>query len=41
MAELAEEKADHDELKRLASNIIAAQQREIDVMETYSAGAHG
>jgi uncharacterized protein (DUF305 family) len=41
MAELAEERADHDELKTLASEIIAAQQREIDVMEAYFQGAHG
>ena len=36
-----EERADHDELKTLASEIIAAQQREIDVMEAYLKGAHG
>jgi uncharacterized protein (DUF305 family) len=41
MAELAEERADHDELKTLASGITAAQQREIDVMEAYFQGAHG
>jgi uncharacterized protein (DUF305 family) len=41
MAELAEEKADHDELKTLAGGIIAAQQREIDIIEAYFMGAHG
>jgi uncharacterized protein (DUF305 family) len=41
MAELAEEKAGHDELKTLAGDIIAAQQREIDIMEAYFGGAHG
>lgn len=41
MAELAKEKADHDELKTLAGDIIAAQQREIDVIEAYFMGAHG
>jgi uncharacterized protein (DUF305 family) len=41
MAELAEEKADHDEVKTLARDIIAAQQREIDIIEAYFMGAHG
>ena len=41
MAELAKEKADHDELKTLAGEIIAAQQREIDIIEAYFMGAHG
>jgi uncharacterized protein (DUF305 family) len=41
MARLAEEKAGHDELETLAGNIIAAQQREIDVIEAYFEGAHG
>ena len=41
MAELAREKADHDELKELAGDIITAQQREIDIIEAYFQGAHG
>jgi uncharacterized protein (DUF305 family) len=41
MARLAEEKADHEELKTLAGDIIAAQQREIDTIETYLKGGHG
>ena len=41
MAELAEEKADHDELKTLAGDIITAQQREIDILQQYFKGAHG
>jgi uncharacterized protein (DUF305 family) len=41
MAELAREKADHDELKTLADEIIAAQQREIKTIEDYFMGAHG
>jgi uncharacterized protein (DUF305 family) len=41
MAELAREKADHDELEKLAGDIITAQQREIDIIEAYFMGAHG
>lgn len=41
MAELAKEKADHDELKTLAADIIVAQQREIEVIEAYFMGANG
>ena len=41
MARLAKEKAGHDEVKTLAGNIIAAQQREIDIMEAYFKGGHG
>jgi uncharacterized protein (DUF305 family) len=41
MAELAKEKAGHDELKTLASDIIVAQQREIDTIQAYFQGAHG
>jgi uncharacterized protein (DUF305 family) len=41
MARLAKEKAGHDEVKTLAGNIIAAQQREIDVMEASFKGGHG
>lgn len=40
MAELAEEKAGHDEIKTLASDIIAAQQRQVDIIEAYFMGAH-
>jgi uncharacterized protein (DUF305 family) len=41
MAELATEKAGHDELKTLAVDIVRAQQREIDIIEAYFMGAHG
>jgi uncharacterized protein (DUF305 family) len=41
MAELAKEKAGHDELKTLAGDIIASQQREIEIIEAYFMGAHG
>ena len=41
MADLAREKADHDELKELAGDIISAQQREIDIIQAYFQGAHG
>jgi uncharacterized protein (DUF305 family) len=41
MATLAKEKAGHEEIKTLADDITAAQQREIDVMEAYFQGGHG
>jgi uncharacterized protein (DUF305 family) len=41
MAELAEEKAGHAEIKKLAGEIIAVQQREIEILEAYFQGAHG
>jgi uncharacterized protein (DUF305 family) len=42
MAELALERADHEELKKLAQAIIDAQQREIEVMEPHAQGGdHG
>lgn len=42
MAELALERAQHDELKALARDVIAAQQREIEVMKPHAAsGDHG
>lgn len=41
IAELAKENAGHDELKTLAGEILAAQQREIDIIEAYFMGAHG
>jgi uncharacterized protein (DUF305 family) len=41
VAELAQENADHEELRTLAGEIIAAQQREIDIIKAYFMGAHG
>jgi uncharacterized protein (DUF305 family) len=41
IAELAKENAGHDELKTLAGEILAAQQREIDIIKAYFMGAHG
>jgi uncharacterized protein (DUF305 family) len=41
MVEPAKEKAGHDELKTLAAEIIAAQQREIDLIQAFFQGAHG
>ena len=41
MAELATEKADHDEIRQLADNIITAQQHEIDILEKHALGRHG
>jgi uncharacterized protein (DUF305 family) len=42
MAELALERAERDELKALAQDIIDAQQREIEVLEPHAAGGeHG
>jgi uncharacterized protein (DUF305 family) len=40
MAELAKERAEHDELKELADAIIEAQEREIDVMRPHASGEH-
>lgn len=40
MAELAQEKGQHDEVKELAEAIISAQQREIDVMRPHAEGEH-
>lgn len=40
MAQLGEERAGHEEIKELAGKIIAAQQREIDVMEKHAEGIH-
>jgi uncharacterized protein (DUF305 family) len=40
MARLAEEKAGHEEVKNLAGEIVAAQQREIDVMKEHAEGMH-
>jgi uncharacterized protein (DUF305 family) len=41
MAELAEERAEHDEIKELAEDIIAAQQREIETLGKHAGEAHG
>jgi uncharacterized protein (DUF305 family) len=41
MAELATQRAGHDEIKTLAADIIAAQQREIDTLEAFFEGGHG
>lgn len=43
MAKLAEDNAEHDELKGLAKEIISAQEREIDVMSPHASGTmdHG
>jgi len=40
MAELAQEKADHDEVMELADDIVAAQQREIEMMEKHAGEGH-
>lgn len=40
MASLGLDKAEHDELKDLAEDIVEAQNREIDVMEGHAAGGH-
>jgi uncharacterized protein (DUF305 family) len=36
-----QQRADHDELKELAGDIIAAQQRENEIIQSYFQGAHG
>jgi uncharacterized protein (DUF305 family) len=40
MAKIAEERAGHDEIKRLARAIVAAQEREIEVMKPHAEGEH-
>jgi uncharacterized protein (DUF305 family) len=40
MAEAADKRGQHPELKELAGGIIEAQQREIGIMEKYAAGEH-
>jgi uncharacterized protein (DUF305 family) len=40
MARLAEVDADHEELTSLADDIIAAQEREIDVMQAHAMEMH-
>lgn len=37
MAKLAEENAKHDEIKQLADEILSAQSKEIDMMQTWQA----
>jgi uncharacterized protein (DUF305 family) len=41
MAEAAEERGQHEEVKELAGAIIDAQEREIGIMEKHAAGEHG
>ena len=42
MAKLAEEKAEHEELRELAGEIISAQEREIEIMRPHATGMdHG
>jgi predicted outer membrane protein len=41
MARLAQERGEHAELQTFAGDIIAAQQREIDIMESFFKGGHG
>ena len=40
MAELALDRAEHEELRRLAQAIIDAQEREIEVMKPHASGMH-
>jgi uncharacterized protein (DUF305 family) len=40
MAEAAKERGDHDEVKELADAIIAAQEREIEIMRKHASGEH-
>ena len=40
MAEAANERGQHDEVKELADAIIAAQEREIEIMRKHAAGEH-
>jgi uncharacterized protein (DUF305 family) len=40
MAELARERGQHEEVKKLAEDIIEAQQREIDMMEEHAEAGH-
>ncbi|HZB36081.1 MAG TPA: DUF305 domain-containing protein [Gaiellaceae bacterium] len=40
MAEAAEKRGEHDEIKGLASAIIAAQEREIETFEEHASGEH-
>jgi uncharacterized protein (DUF305 family) len=40
MAEAAKERGEHDEVKELAGAIIAAQEREIEIMRKHASGEH-
>jgi uncharacterized protein (DUF305 family) len=40
MAKLAQERAQHDEIKELADDIIDAQEREIEILMKHSTGGH-
>jgi uncharacterized protein (DUF305 family) len=40
MAEIAKERAEHDEIKDLADAIIEAQEREIGILEKHASAAH-
>ena len=40
MAKLADDRAEHDEIKELAAAIISAQEREIEVMRPHASGMH-
>jgi uncharacterized protein (DUF305 family) len=40
MAEAADERGQHEEVKELAAAIIEAQEREIKIMEKHAAGEH-
>jgi uncharacterized protein (DUF305 family) len=40
MAKLAQERAQHDEIKELAGDIIDAQEREIEILMKHSTGGH-
>jgi uncharacterized protein (DUF305 family) len=41
MAEAAEERGQHEEIKQLAAAIIDAQEREIEIMQEHASGEHG
>ena len=41
MAELALERGQHEEIRKLAEEIISAQQREIEILEPHAGGHHG
>ena len=40
MAEAAEERGEHEEIKELAAAIVEAQEREIEIMEKHASGEH-
>jgi uncharacterized protein (DUF305 family) len=41
MADAAKERGEHDEIRELADEIIAAQTREIGIMDDHASGEHG